>query len=311
MKGTATLFLTLLCFSALAGPECDYDLRITNATVLVNDSTQVLQQNFTVERGQNSPNGRCEIYRMFFGKGMANSYQRAAFQGSSQVKYNLHPQVNAASILKEIGDALSAQEYIQASAPEKLTTYNGSFYISVPALAAQGTPPPGIYSDTVQVAIYGYNPNSGNYLYDGITNLTVTLIITNQIAISIVEEGAAFNPTATSRVLDYGVLSQNQELGADVIVRSNTPYQLRIASPNGGRLKHESSDESINYQLRVNSMNVGLTGTQGTPVTIGGNTGASQPSGDRFNLKVKILEATDGKLSGQYQDVITITAIAN
>lgn len=307
---TAALFILLPCI-LLAGPECDYDLRLTNATVLINESTQVIQQNFTLERGQNSPNGRCGVYRLFFGKGMANSYQRAAFQGSGQAKYNLHPQINAASVLKEIGDALSSQEYIQGSAPEKLTTYSGSFYVSVPALSAQGNLAPGIYSDTVQVAVYGLNPNSGNYLYDGITNLTVTLVVTNQIAISIVEEGASFNPTSTSRVLDYGVLNLNQELGADVLVQSNTPYQLRISSPNGGALKHETSSETIGYQLKVNNTNVGLTGTQGSPVTIGGNTGATQTAGDRYNLKIKISETTDSKISGQYQDVLTITAIAN
>jgi hypothetical protein len=105
-------------------------------------------------------------------------------------------------------------------------------------------------------------------------------------------------------------LSQHQEKGADLRVMSNGPYQIKMSSLNNGKLKNSQNIETISYALRINGSNVALFNSAGNPVTIGSGT-ATSAAGDRYNLKIKILENTTQKSAGLYQDVLTITAIAN
>src|SRR5690606_8520894 len=100
-----------------------------------------------------------------------------------------------------------------------------------------------------------------------------------------------------------------QEKGADLRVVSNGPYRLKVSSQNNGKLKRSQGD-TISYSLRVNNQSVTLSSSATGPVNIGQGDCTSE-AGDRYNLKVKITENTSQKAAGIYQDVITITAIAN
>ena len=100
--------MMILFFSqaALAQPVCDYHFNLENATYMADDSPQVIRQDIGVYRGQNSPSGRCDIYRLFFAKGLANDYQRKAFDP------------NGASMLS-IPDAMLPSS--RRSAPSRVT----------------------------------------------------------------------------------------------------------------------------------------------------------------------------------------------
>ncbi len=88
------------------------------------------------------------------------------------------------------------------------------------------------------------------------------------------------------------------------MVSSNTAYQVRLTSLNGGTLKRGSG--TLAYQLRVNNIPYAMT----APVTVA--TGAATGSNPaRYNVKVKITGATTNLVAGDYEDTITITAIAN
>jgi hypothetical protein len=300
--------MVILWSSTMLAAECDYKISIANATLQIEDSAQVVQQSFTVNRGQNSPAGRCRNYRVFFSKGLANSYQRNAFSlFNGSINYNLHPAINMAGTLKDYADAVTASEYIEGSAPEKNTIYTNRFFVSVPGqnnnLLLSGT-----YVDIVQVSIYGYNENSGKYLFDETANLTAVFYVPKKVQVSILDEGQAFDASSTSKTMDFGIMEQNQEKGADLRILSNGSYRLNLSSLNNGKMVQGSS--SVAYSLRVNGSAVALTSSATNPVQIGTGTITGQ-AGHLYNLKVKITESVANKNAGLYQDVITITAIAN
>ncbi len=309
MKTILLLMGILYSSFLLATPECDYHFSLSNATIEITEGAQVIEQKLSIWRGQNSPDGRCSRYRVFFSKGLANDYQRQAksIWGRS-LNYNLHKSVNQVGILKDINDAVNSNEFLEGVAPHKFTTYRDEFFISVPGLKGSNIVS-GLYYDNLQVTIYGYNESSGKYLFEETTTFTFLTFIPKRVQVSIIDEGGSFDPSSTSKTLDFGLLSQNQEKSADIRVVSNGSYRLKLSSQNNSKLK-QGQGETIAYSLNVNGNNVSLATSSANPVTIGSG-GTTSEAGDRYNLRIKILENTTHKSAGVYQDAITITAIAN
>lgn len=302
-----TLFHNLLAF---ADPQCNYLFSLNNATYMADDTPQVIRQDIEISRGENSPDGRCEVYRIFFGKGLANSYQRkATAPNGATLNYNLHRQINQSGVLKDFNDALIDNERLEGFAPNRFTTYSNAFYVSTQGLAGQDFPASGNYTDIVQVSLYGFNPNSQLYNFEQNRPFTITFTVPNRIFISLIDEGSVFDASSTSKVMDFGNITENQEKGVDLRVVSNTPYQVKVSSTNNGALKHAEGD-TIDYIFRVNNSPVSLTSSATAPVSIGiGN--RTTAAGDRYNIKVRISGSVENKRSGLYQDMITISAIAN
>lgn len=305
-------FLLSLFFSlhALAAADCQYDMSLNNATIEVTDTDQVIQRDLFLTRDQQSPNGQCTKYRVFFGKGLSNSYQRKAFSifGRS-INYNLHRLVNMAGVLKDFGDALNTSEFVEGLAPSKETTYQNNFFVSVPGIAGQNYPKSEVYVDLVTVSLYAYYEKKNQYQFEDSSVLTVVYFVRDKILISLVDEGGPFDGSSTTKVLDFGILEQYQEKGVDLRVVSNTPYRVRLSSTNNGTLLGPNN-APISYGTKVNGTAVSLGSSNSSPVSIG--TGdETDASGDRYNLRFQILTSTANKPSGLYQDQITITAIAN
>jgi hypothetical protein len=215
--------------------------------------------------------------------------------------------VNANGILKEQPDALSSLEWVELIAPDRSVSYQTPFFISIPSLTNQNFPPKGIYSDNLQVAIWTIKQSV--FVFDQVTNLAISLVVPTRLDISLVDEGAPFNANSTSKVFDFGNLAQNVQRSGDLRVMSNTPYQLRISSQNGGVLK--KGLDTLAYSFLVNNSVIGLAGSANSPISFATGTGNSGLSGDRFNIVVKITEGTSSKAAGIYEDIISITAIAN
>lgn len=308
---TLLLALTfILSQNSYADPVCDYHFDLNNATFMAQDTAQVIRQDIEVWRGQNSPSGRCSLYRLFFGKGLANDYQRRAYApNGASIKYNLHRMINQNGILKDFNDALNANERIEGRAPTKHTIYNEQFYVSTPGIMGQDFPASGNYTDIVNLSLYGYNENSGLYNFEESSPFTITFIVPKRIQVSLIDEGSVFDAASTTKVMDFGNITQNQEKGADLRVLSNTPYEVKISSMNEGKLRHNSGD-TINYLLRINGTPMALGNSANTPVSIGSGN-MTTTAGERYNIRVQITGTTEDKKAGLYQDVITITAIAN
>lgn len=300
------ILLALATNVALAAPDCNLNLTLTNATVQATSTEQVIQQNFTVYR-QHPNNNRCATYVLYFGKGLANSYQRKAYNSNNQpYDYNLHNNINKIGILKDKNDAQNLNEVVIGSTPNSNSTYSGSFFVSIPATGTN--PVAGTFTDNVQVQVYRANSVNDQNLEE-VETFTITIIIPTLLNISLVDEGGTFNASSTSRVMDFGILQQNAELGADLMVMSNTPYQIKFSSANDGVLKNQTS--SYAYEMKVNSNVVSLGTSAANPVTVATSTNASNSTGDRYNVRVKMTDSPENKAAGLYQDTITITAIAN
>lgn len=300
------VLIYLISFGAIAAPDCNLALTLGNATIQATNSQQVVQQPFQIFR-QHPNDNRCAGYILYFSKGSANSYQRAAYNTLGQpYLYNLHSNINLSGILKDKNDALSFNEVVFGATPNRNSTYDGQFYISV--TPSGNNPYAGTFTDNVQVSYYrASNVNDQNL--EGVNTFTLTIVIPPAISLSLVDEGGTFNASSTTKVLDFGNFIQNQEMGADLLVNSNTPYQIRFSSLNDGKLKNNT--DTVNYQAKVNQNIVSLVGSSTTPITVATKGTSSAAGGDRYNIKIKITEAPDNKTSGLYQDSITITAIAN
>jgi hypothetical protein len=300
------LMLGMLVLSPLSwgDSDCDYHLSLSNATVQVLDASQTLQQQISVYRGALSSNKNCNNYRIFFSKGLANSYQRKAFSlWGSSINYNLHSNINQSGILKDYGDALTSAEFLSGTANDRYTTYNNQYFVSVPGIA-NGTVKSGTFLDIVQVSVYSL-ANNGKYIFEETLGLTTIYIIPKIIQISLIDENGTFDPSATTKVLDFGILAKGQEKGADLRIVSNSSYRVSVSSSNAGALK-SAGGSLIKYSMKVNGSGVSLSNS--TTLGSGDETDAT---GDRYNLKFQITDDTGNLPAGLYQDNLTITATAN
>lgn len=301
------IILILSMSSAYAQNTCGHNLVLGNATIQIQNGNQVIAQDYTISRSDSS-NGRCSSYKLYFSKGLANSYQRKAFNtGGQAANYNLHQNLQASGTLKDLNDAASSTEFILGSTPDEDVDYSGVFYISVPGLISQGTLASGTFKDNIIIRVFSVRSN-GRETFEENQPFSVNLLNNISIEVSIVSEGGTHNPSSTAMVLDFGNLATNAELGADIRVSSNTPYQVRLSSLNNGVLKRNTS--TLAYALRVNNTTYSMASSSATPVTVGtGTATGSTPA--RFNVKVRITGPTSGLVAGEYTDTVTITTIAN
>ncbi|WPU63918.1 hypothetical protein [Peredibacter starrii] len=307
MKRILGMMGLLLSLTAWADPECEYRLTLSNATVQVLETSQVVELTASLYRGRDtSDSSRCDNYRIFFSKGLANSYQRRAYTILGQyLNYNLHRNNNQTGILKDFGDAINVNEFLDGTSPNRNTTYTQKFYVAVPGLSS--TTSKGIYVDNIQASVYAFKPNSGKYIYEDSTSFTAYFYIPSNIDVSLVDEGGTFDASATSKVIDFGNLEKDQQKGVDLRVVSNSSYKVRLSSANGSKLKGPGTSV-VNYSLKVNGGSVSLPAN--TAVEMGSGW-ATTSAGDKYNLKFQIMDDTKNLQSGLYQDNITITAIAN
>ena len=308
MKILAALVLALHSSLLFALQDCDYHLSLNNATIQVDNVSQVVLQNMTIYRGPYSPEKGCTRYRVYFSKGLANQYQRKAFSlWGSNLNYNLHSNINQAGILKEFGDALNSNEFLEGIAPERRTTYSNRFYVSSPGLAV-GAVKSGVFMDVVQASIYSYDERRERYEFEENIGFTALFVVSKIISLSLVDEGGTFDVNSTSKILDFGFLAKGSEKGVDLRVVSNTAYSLNFSSQNGSALKN-ASGSLIRYGMKINGASVALPSAGGTVQVATGDETTS--AGDRYNLKFSITDSTSSASSGLYQDQITITATAN
>lgn len=303
-----SLVIFLLTMGSAWAQNCAHRITLTNATIQIQNGTQVVAQSYTVRQtGSNSDD--CNRYRLYFSTGIANSYQREAQNTSgARVDYNLHNNLFMLGTLKDINDANSFFEYVQGNTPNRDVDYTGVFYISVPGLSSQGNIGGGTYTDNILIRIYAVHQNGSLGQLGEVKPFSVNILSNTTMAISIVDEGGAHDANSTVKVLNFGNLMTNAEMGADITVTSNTAYQVRLSSLNNGNLKRTTS--SLPYQLRVNGTSFSLNSSATSPVTVAtGVANGTTPT--RYNVKVKITGDTTTLPAGDYEDTITITLMAN
>lgn len=297
---------TFLLFGLRAHAQnCDYNLSLGNFTTSVQDVAQVLPHSLGLLRPQNSPGTPCENYRLYFAKGQANSYQRRAYSGGNSMTYNLYRTVSLGNVLKDFGDA-SANEYITGYAPSKNVNYQSTFYVEVKSKNTLFNVPPGVYTDTLPVNVYAVRAN-GDIDYQASRWMTLAFTVPRYAELSIVPENSPHDPQSTVYIMDFGQMQPNQELRADLRIKANVPYGMRVTSANGGQLRKTPHTTAVPYQIRL------ANGSWFTPPNnshwLGQEYSGTSQSGRSYRIRVRL--GTFATLDdGDYQDTLTFTVEA-
>jgi spore coat protein U-like protein len=158
---------------------------------------------------------------------------------------------------------------------------------------------------------------SGTYTninsFEGYRDMNIFIVVSKFTSISLVDSGGSYDPTQTSKTLDFGELTTGEELSFDVRVASNAGYRLKISSANNGHLKRIGAIEStsqIDYTFYSNGTQIGLSNSSGSPVTIASGSGVTPAQGVRVPIRVVIGTVDSTKDPGTYQDYITLTTIS-
>lgn len=296
---------TLLAFSpSLYAQSCNYNIDLNSGfSAEVNSNEQILPHETSLSRPNNSPTPRCKDYQVYFGKGQANSYQRKAYSGTESVSYNIYADASKGSILKDYPDA-TAGEFLSGSAPARNTPYSETFYISVPDISSLFSRPPGVYVDVVSLNYYAKR-NNGQVDYQTSRTLTIQIRIPRFVELSLVPENAPHDPNSTTYLMNFGQLSSNQQLGADLRVVGNVGFGVMMSSTHGSKMVNGGS--SVGYQIKVGQSGFQSLSPAGSLHQVAQKTRGTDLEGQRYNLQVKLGEVSENLKSGVYEDVITIT----
>jgi len=306
-KGFISLFI---CSTKLVMANCGFELDTPTLNYVVSDNNSTAQS--TVSLARTKDNGvPCSTYFLAFTKGMAASYNRRATNVSNRnfIYYNIYKNSNLTGILKEPADISSPNEtFFGAIAKDQILPF--TFYMS---LAPFGSTPPaaGTYYDDLNVQAYS-GSYSGNNNYENYRDLFIYIVVPKFTSISLVDSGGVYDPTQTLRTLDFGELSTGQELDFDVRVVSNAGYSLKISSFNNGLLQlagGSGAASHIDYSFYANGSQIGLSTSSSSPVTIASGAGVTSSQGVKVPIRVVVGNVDSSKLSGIYQDYITLTTI--
>ena len=140
-------------------------------------------------------------------------------------------------------------------------------------------------------------------------SVNITTQIPKIIDLSIGVPGNAFDPTQTTRTLEFGTLAQGQSQSLDLLLRTNAGYSVSFSSQNNGVLKHSSSEvvTEIPYVVSVNASIRNMSNSKTSPVVVATGAGQTSISGVSNTVQFTIGD-TQQKMSGRYTDFITVTA---
>lgn len=299
------LFLLSIHISAFAqNVDCKYALYPSNVNVWFNGNA--IQTYFTVHvtrAWDSSPSDICNKVALFFSMGNAQSYQRQVFKSGQGINYTVE-NTNPTGTLKTFADHSGPGEYLSGDiGVNGSVTLTGLFKMPIQNLSGGE----GQYQDILNVTAYGYkNANSNSQ------SVTKQMLINVQtqtfMELSVVPEGGPHQNWNTYGILDFGELTTGKELGMDLIVKSNIGYRVSLYSNNLSKFKHYWLTGSIPYQFKFGGNVVNLTTAGFKTVAI--VPAGSANSGDRYNMRAKVLDTT-GQPLGDYWDTITIEVQSN
>lgn len=306
------LSLVFLLMSATAFADCEFN---TNAPVLtygVGDENPVVPAQVTIER-KKSGAAACANFFLAFTYGWANNYNRRAMNlaNGQLIYYNLYKNSNATNVLRGPNDLTSNNDILFGNiVKDEIQTLN--YYFQLAPIDASAPPFSGTYYDNVQVQAY-----SGTYTninaYEGLSNLQIYINVPKFTSLSLVDSGGIYDSSQTSKTLDFGELTENEELSFDIRIVSNAGYVLKVSSANNGilnRVDGTGIKSQISYDFYSSGTKRSLTSSASSPITIASAIGRTASGGARVPVRVVIKSVLD-KDPGTYQDYVTISVISN
>jgi spore coat protein U-like protein len=307
MKELLLIFISMLYSTHIFACNISID-SVSNITFTWDGTEQAVTGNWQLSRDQ-SGNNDCRRYHIAFTPGNSVDFNRTLIEPNSgtTLNYNLYRRQNQNDILKDHPFA-TRQEVIRDRFSRNGVTDSGTFEAGLPTPPSISTLPAGTYSDTVEMKVYKGNYGGTRVLATS-ENVNVTTIVPSTVEMSIVDAGTSFLSGVKVRDIDFGTIDENVITETfDILVQSNANFTIKASSQNNGELAHSTNRSyTIPYSFFVNNISQSLSGSAGSPVTIGSGSGPSvNPDGSRFPLKVEISN-NQNTLSGLYQDVIQIT----
>lgn len=308
----ALLFFMSFLISNVALADCGYDVDVPVLSYGVGDANTVVPAQVSIERTKTGVTA-CNNYYLTFTYGWSNNYNRRGINllNGRFIYYNLYKNASATNVLRGPNDITSNNDIFFGTIARN-ETKNLTYYFLLAPLDASEPPYSGTYFDTVQVQAY-----SGTYTninaYEGLTNLYVYINVSKFTSLSLVDSGGTYDGSQTSKTLDFGELSENEELSFDVRIISNAGYILKVSSANNGILTRSGGSgikSQISYDFYSSGTRRTLTSSAASPVTIASATGRTASGGAQVPIKVVIKSVTD-KDPGTYQDFVTLSVISN
>ncbi len=230
-------------------------------------------------------------------------YQRQLAAGTDRLNYQLYTSSARSFILKAPPTATPGEVISGGGNDREGTVIPLSFTFNIPP---NQLVLPGTYTDQITVSIYDrYNDNGAPF---DTRTITFTVVVAAGASLSLVPSGSGFS-SHSSQNMNFGSLSQGQNLGCDLLVRKNAGCSLAFSSRNGGVMKMipTPTADQVPYSCTVSGNPLPLA----NPAQINLPAGVS-PSQDGNRLPVRITIGDLGSAAaGDYQDEITITLVAN
>ncbi len=308
MKLNFVILLLLLSTEVLG--NCRFSLSVPAINYIVADINPSTIYSLTLTRGKSNDTA-CGNYLIGFSKGGGNNYNPRLARNSitgTTLAYNFSNASNSTNILKEVVDATSNSELLTGTVT-KNSSSNVNYYFTLGTLGSTSLIRGGLYRDTITVSAFSGSLANNNGLETSQT-LSVNITVPKVASLSLVNTGAGYDSASTNKTLDFGELSQGQEMSFDVIVLSNAGYKLSVSSANNEVLQlvggTPGTNTQIGYDFFAYGIQKNLTTSASTPVTLSTGAGVTPVQGTRIPVRVLIQSVAD-KDPGTYQDYVTFT----
>lgn len=239
----------------------------------------------------------CE-YFVAFSTGQSGSYDRQ-MEGEGVLSYLLYDSPARTNVLKDLPQATSSEVITGAFSTTAPETNSHSYIAVVPQYQVVAA---GLYTDQVDLVLYEGTLTGFAERDRRTVNLRARVLADVQACFG--NCGGGFDPGATSGNIDFGILEEGVARTADVWIRSNSNYSVRLQSENRGVLRHESSyDSEVPYMLLLNGTPVDVTRVS---VRFEDGVGPTSVTGVPYTLHFEI-GTTASAAAGLHRDRVTLT----
>lgn len=248
----------------------------------------------------NKGDGECDNYFIVVDNGNASSSLTRSLQAASAIyPVQFYKDSSLTQILKSEFEA-TASDVIAGSFMGSPNQSRTAFYVNL-KVNQNGLIPFGYYSQNYKLKLFEASFGSALLRDQKIINVSY---IQNRIAeLSLVSTGSNFTQASLSQSLDFGELTEGSTRGFDMIMLHNAGYAISMSSLNSGKLKHETKNNYVTYDLIIDGWPVSISSA---PSIIKSGYGLSPSGGTRLPVLVKIGSVAKAQ-AGTYSDIITIS----
>jgi hypothetical protein len=209
------------------------------------------------------------------------------------------------SVLSLSGAPANASQTLSGYFPSGTSANSNQVYTILATVAPSPIPAPGTYSATIVETLYRGSayPPSGSAV--DTNTLTLTITVGSFYDVSVVPSGSSFSLSSTSQSLAFGALAAGQQLGADILVRTNVSYTLSLSSANKGILANSGDPtSSVAYSLSSNGSSLSLNPG---PAVAASGAAATYANSARYAILITISSLASNPSAGAYTDTITVS----